>query len=228
MSKLCFKSPGWHGCSDAGSWRGEMWALESNSLLDPCLGYSQAMCPSTKLQCSSCKEHLCHRTSERDHDSTHRKCLVQSSLYKVYATAQAQPHLRNHSNLPIKPWAVKTYLPRWPEDLSLCEEWPFWGTHRLSKQVTPSQTTRPGMGMSASPVQTHPPLEGTRSGCSDSSGNKATPLLSPPFLWLMQWVKFLSHTVAGKKCIPNVAGKKCILNSGEHCGVFTWKNSYPC
>ena len=160
--------------------------------------------------------------------TTHRKCLVQSSLYKVYATAQAQPHLRNHSNLPIKPWVVKTSLPRWPEDLSLCEEWPFWGTHRLSKQVTPSQTTRPGMGMSASPVQTHPPLEGTRSGCSDSSGNKATPLLSPPFLWLMQWVKFLSHTVAGKKCIPNVAGKKCILNSGEHCGVFTWKNSYSC
>ena len=160
--------------------------------------------------------------------TTHRKCLVQSSLYKVYATVQAQPHLRNHSNLPIKPWVVKTSLPRWPEDLSLCEEWPFWGTHRLSKQVTPSQTTRPGMGMSASPVQTHPPLEGTRSGCSDSSGNKATPLLSPPFLWLMQWVKFLSHTVAGKKCIPNVAGKKCILNSGEHCGVFTWKNSYSC
>ena len=151
--------------------------------------------------------------------TTHRKCLVQSSLYKVYATVQAQPHLRNHSNLPIKPWVVKTSLPRWPEDLSLCEEWPFWGTHRLSKQVTPSQTTRPGMGMSASPVQTHPPLEGTRSGCSDSSGNKATPLLSPPFLWLIQWVKFLSHTVAGKKCI---------LNSGEHCGVFTWKNSYSC
>ena len=160
--------------------------------------------------------------------TTHRKCLVQSSLYKVYVTAQAQPHLRNHSNLPIKPWVVKTSLPRWPEDLSLCEEWPFWGTHRLSKQVTPSQTTWPGIGMSASPVQTHPPSEGTRSGCSDSSGNKATPLLSPPFLWLMQWVKFLSHTVAGKKRIPNVAGKKCILNSGEHCGVFTWKNSYSC
>ena len=44
--------------------------------------------------------------------TTHRKCLVQSSLYKVYATVQAQPHLRNHSNLPIKPWVVKTSLPR--------------------------------------------------------------------------------------------------------------------
>ena len=125
------------------------------------------MCPSTKLQCPSCKEHLCHRASERDHESTHRKCLAQSNPYKVYATVQAQPHLRNHSNLPIKPWVVKTTLPRWPEDLSLCEEWPFWGTHRLSEQVTPSQTTQPGMGMSASPVQTHSPLEGTRSGCSD-------------------------------------------------------------
>ena len=49
-----------------------MWALKSDSLLDPRLGYSQAMYPSTKLQCSSCKEHLCHRTSKRDHDNSQK------------------------------------------------------------------------------------------------------------------------------------------------------------
>lgn len=75
-------------------------------------------------------------------------CL--SSLYKVYATDQAQLCLRNHSDIPVKSWVVMTSLSRWPEDLRLCEEWPFWWTHRLTQQATRSQTVWPSAGVPTS------------------------------------------------------------------------------
>lgn len=53
MNKLCFQSPGGHGCPEAGSRRGETWALETAGLLDPCLCYSLAMCPFREPHCLS-------------------------------------------------------------------------------------------------------------------------------------------------------------------------------
>lgn len=106
------------------------------------------------------KEHL-HRRC-RANESTRGKCLAQSkhahskwinclsSLYKVYATDQVQLCLRNHSDIPVKSWVVMTSLPRWPEDLRLCEEWPFWWTHWLTQQATPSQTVWPSAGVPTS------------------------------------------------------------------------------
>lgn len=203
-----------------------MWALESDSLLDPCLGYSQAMCPSTKLQCSSCKEHLCHRTSERDHDATHRKCLVERSLYEAYATAQVQPHLRNHSNLPIKPWAGKASLPRRPGDLSLCEEWPFRGAHRLSKR---HPHRPPGLVWACLPHQCkhiHPWRAPVLAALTAVATRPPLFFLHPSCDWCSEW-NFCLTLWRGRNAFPTWRGRNAFSTQGNT-GVFTWKNSYPC
>lgn len=166
---------------DVGS--GDSWAPWPLSLLltghVPFQGTALSQCPTHK-------EHLRRRAFERANEPTRGQCPAQSkhahskwinclsSLYKVYATDQAQLCLRNHSDIPVKSWVAMTSLPRWPEDLRLCEEWPFWWTHRLTQQAAPSQTVWPSAG-----VPTSAGTKGTHAGCFYGSGNSSTHILSP-------------------------------------------------
>lgn len=174
----------------------EAWDVgsESDSLPDPCLGYSQAMCPSTKLQCSSSVRSIYVIGLLRGTMTQLKVPGREKPLWSLCdSTGSASPK-ETIFNLPIKPWAGKASLPRRPGDLSLCEEWPFVGAHRLSKR---HPHRPPGLVWACLLTCANTSTLGGHPFWLPHSGGTRLPssFLHPSCDWCKR-VKFLPHTVA--------------------------------